>query len=209
MKDVSTKKNFRFQGVKRGGSVLLVQQCVSTSRRLAPALIEAGLQISAKVEGTAELLLQIGRWEPDLLVLDIDCLGSDLLNRLARLHCKQPLPVVVFARKDAPHLVRRAVEVGVCAYVVDRDCFAAMFSIVNMAVACFDERQRLQSALARVEKKLAQRKVLERAKGLLMRQRGIDENQAYTLLRKMAMDKRLPMAVVAKDIVDICSLLEQ
>ena len=96
---------------------------------------------------------------------------------------------------------------GVAAYVVDGLDPARVKSIVDVACARFEEFQSLRTELADTRSKLAERKTVERAKGLLMKSRGVDEERAYQMLRKLAMDRGKPLAEVAKQVVDLGDLL--
>jgi response regulator NasT len=118
-----------------------------------------------------------------------------------------PRPVVMFASDGTPETIRAATRAGVSAYVVDGLDEKRIKAIVDVAVARFDELQDLRGQLAQANSKLAERKLIERAKGLLMKSRGLDEEAAYAALRKAAMDRSLKVAEIAQRIVDASDLL--
>jgi response regulator NasT len=107
----------------------------------------------------------------------------------------------MFASDGAPETIREAVRAGVSAYVVDGLDKDRIKGIIDVAVARFEDFQRLREELADATQKLSERKVVERAKGLLMKTRGLDEEAAFALLRKTAMDRKLTLAEVAQLII--------
>jgi len=114
---------------------------------------------------------------------------------------------VMFSSDDAPETIREAVRAGVSAYVVDGLDAARVKSIVEVAVARFGEYQRLRTELAEATLKLSERKVVERAKGLLMRARGMDEDEAFQAMRRMAMDRGKRLVEIARQVIDMAKLL--
>jgi response regulator NasT len=104
-------------------------------------------------------------------------------------------------------VIREATRAGVSAYVVDGLDPARVKSIIDVACARFEEFQRLRAALAEANLRLAERKVVERAKGVLMKARGLSEDEAYRALRRMAMDRNRRLAEVAQALVDAAELL--
>ena len=113
----------------------------------------------------------------------------------------------MFAQDDAPETIRAATRAGVSAYVVDGLDRDRIKSIVEAAVARFEDYQALRTQLAEANLKLSERKVVEKAKGLLMKSRGLDEDTAYAALRKMAMDRKLKLVEVAQRVIDAADLL--
>jgi two-component system, response regulator / RNA-binding antiterminator len=99
------------------------------------------------------------------------------------------------------------VKAGVAAYVVDGLDAARIKPVIDVAIASFDEHQALRTELASATKKLSDRKLIERAKGMLMKSRGMDEEAAYVALRKLAMERAKPMAQVAQDLIDMAKYL--
>jgi len=114
---------------------------------------------------------------------------------------------VMFATDGAPEKIREAVRAGVSAYVVDGLDPARVKTIVDVAVAHFEDFQELREQLAQANLKLSERKLVERAKGVLMKTRGLGEEAAYSLLRKFAMDRKLKLSEVARQVIDAADLL--
>ncbi len=148
----------------------------------------AGLDVNAIIETTT----------PDAVVFCLCQPTQALLEMIAELNEKHPLPVILFAEAQEDDVTDRVIEAGVSAYVVDGLDIKRIKSIIDIALARFRERQALTRALAETRAQLAERKLIERAKGLLMKTQGLDEDGAYSLLRKLAMDSHRPLAEVAK-----------
>ncbi len=155
----------------------------------------------------ADLLAGVEASDPDLLVIDSDTPCDELLSRLRELSLHCPLPVVLFAREAGRDLIHEAVRAGVSACVVDGLDPKRIGSIVDVAIARFSETERLRHELQSTRANLVERKAVERAKGILMKQRACDEPQAYHALRKMAMDKNLRIGEVAQNVIAVAELL--
>lgn len=167
----------------------------------------AGHEVIASAGSSTALLHAVERTQPDLIVIDVDSPGPDLLDLLGTVSLHAPRPVVMFATDGAPEAIRGAVSAGVSAYVVNGLDPARMRTIIDVAVARFEDAQRLREELADANLKLAERKIIDRAKGVLMKTRGLDEDAAYAFMRKAAMDRKQKLAEVAQRLVDAADLL--
>src|SRR2546430_15386592 len=139
------------------------------------------------------LLRTIARLHPDVTVIDTESPSRDVLEHLVVMSQHTPRPVVMFASDATPETIREAVRAGVSAYVVDGLDVRRIKAIVDAAVAGFDELQGVRAQLAEANLKLSERKLIERAKGLLMKSRGLDEEAAFAFMRKSAMDRKLTL----------------
>lgn len=187
--------------------VLVVDESAERAELLRAALLQAGYEVTASLSPPLALLETIGQLQPDVIVIDTDSPSRDVLEYLVMLSRHTPRPVVMFASDSTRETIREATRAGVSAYVVDGLDPARIQPIVDAAVARFEEMQTLKAQLADANTKLTERKLVERAKGLLMKSRGLDEGAAYAALRKMAMDRSLRLAEVAQRIVDAADLL--
>jgi response regulator NasT len=120
---------------------------------------------------------------------------------------QSPRPIVMFASDDRSEAIRDAVRAGVSAYVVDGLDAERVKAIVDVACARFEEFQRLKIELAAANLKLSERKLVDRAKGLLMKARGLDEEQAFQALRRLAMDRKQRLGEVAQLLIDAAEML--
>jgi two-component system, response regulator / RNA-binding antiterminator len=187
--------------------VLVVDESEERAEFLSDSLRQAGCVIAASLSSPLELLETIENEKPDVVVIDTDSPSRDVLEHLAVVTQRTPRPIVMFANDSAPETIRKVVRAGVSAYVVDGRDPARLRTIVEVAVARFEEFHALRGQLAVANLRLAERKLVERAKGLLMKGRGLDEEAAYAMLRKIAMDRKLKLADVAQRIIDAADFL--
>ena len=139
--------------------------------------------------------------EPDLLVLMVDSLTEFDLESLILLKNQNPIPVVVFAQQNTLSAVKSVVEAGVSTYIVDDVSHRRLPVIVDLAIERFSQTQRLNGELEQTKRKLSERKLIEKAKGIVMRQRNLTEDLAYLEMRKSAMNQGKPMAELATRII--------
>ena len=184
---------------------------VDESPERAPVLREglerAGYEVAAALAAPIELLRAVEQVRPDVIIIDTDSPSRDVLEHVVLITRDQPRPIVMFSSDDAPDTIRDAVRAGVSAYVVDGLEAARVKSIVEVAVARFDEYQRLREELADANLRLEERKLVERAKGILMKARGMDEDEAFQALRRMAMDRGKRLGEIAQQLIDMADLL--
>ena len=182
--------------------VLVVDESAERAELLREGLARAGYEVAAALTSALAMLRTIEALQPDIIVIDTESPSRDVLEHLVVLSQHTPRPVVMFASDAAPDTIRRAVAAGVSAYIVDGLDPARVKGIVDIAVAQFEEVQRLRERLAVAELKLSERGLVERAKGILMKRRGFDEQTAYSMLRKLAMDRNLRIGEVAQRVID-------
>jgi two-component system, response regulator / RNA-binding antiterminator len=186
--------------------VLVVDESAERAEMLRAALLPAGYEITA-LSSPHALLKTIEKLAPDVIIIDTESPSRDVLEHLVLMSRHTPRPVVMFAADGTPETIRAATRAGVSAYVVDSLDKKRIRTIIDAAIARFEEMQSLRAQLAEANQKLLDRKLIERAKGLLMKSRGLDEEAAYAALRKAAMDRNLKLSEVAQRIVDAADLL--
>lgn len=174
---------------------------------LRDALQASGHEVAASLTSPLELLCQVERLLPDVIVIDTESPTRDVLEHVVMVSQSSPRPIVMFANDSGNETIRQVVRAGVSAYVVDGMDAGRVNSIVEVACAQFDEFQRLKLELAAANLKLSERKAIERAKGLLMRQRGLSEEDAFHALRRLAMSRNTRLGDVAQQVVDAAGLL--
>lgn len=153
------------------------------------------------------LARNVAAHNPDLVLIDVDNPTRDTLEELTLASGPMERPVAMFVSGEAGGLARAAVEAGVSAYVVDGLQPARLQPVMEAAIARFQMMRQMRTELAETRKALEERKVIDRAKGLLMKAKGIDEDAAYALLRKTAMDQGRRVAEVAEALVTASGLL--
>jgi len=151
---------------------------------------------------------EAARFAPDVVVIACDSPDRDTLESLREASQTNPRPVVMFVDRSEPGLAEQAVRAGVAAYIVDGLAPSRVRSILDVAISRFDLVQQLRGDLAKAKADLESRKTVERAKGLLMKERGLEEDEAYRLLRKLAMDKGRPIGAVAADLLAFAGILK-
>lgn len=181
-------------------SILVIDESRRRAAEICAGLALAGHRVAAVLSSALDLSEQVQAIQPDVILIETDSPSRDTLEHLATLNRDLPLPVIVFARQGDAATIRRAIRAGVAAYVVDGLAAARLQAIVDVALARFAEEQALR-------RKLAERKLVERAKGLLMKARGCDEETAYASLRRLAMARRQPIGEVAREVVDVAGIL--
>ena len=187
--------------------VLVVDESPERADILREGLRRAGYEVSASLSSPVALLSSIEQLRPDVIVIDTESPSRDVLEHLVVVTQHTPRPVVMFSSDGAPATIRDALRAGVSAYVVDGMDPNRIRAIIDVAVAQFEDFQRLREELAEANLKLAERKLIERAKGLLIKHRNLDEQAAYALLRKFAMDRKLKLSQVAQQLIDGADLL--
>ena len=187
--------------------VLVVDESPERAQVLRDGLRLAGYEVTASFSSPITLLKTIDELKPDVIVIDTESPSRDVLEHLVVMSQHTPRPVVMFATDGAPEKIREAVRAGVSAYIVDGLDANRVKAIVDVAVARFEDFQALREQLAEAKLRLCERKLVERAKGLLMKSRGLDEEAAYGLLRKFAMDRKQRMSEVAQQLIDAADLL--
>ncbi len=187
--------------------VLLMDETVERAALLQQALQQAGCNIVAHVFDSSGLSGLVRELKPDVIILDTESPDRDTLEHICVISRDQPRPIVMFTHDGDSTKIQAAIRAGVSAYVVNGLESERLRPIMEVAMARFNEFQALRLNLEKAENQLADRKDIERAKGLLMKQRGWSEEDAYQALRKMAMDKSLKLAEVARQIVSVAELL--
>lgn len=178
--------------------IMLIDEDPRKSRMLIEALHDAGYDVVARVDPDGNLYVRVRELQPDVIIMDTDSPQRDTLEHLCIISRDQPRPIVMFTDDGDAEKIRSAVKAGVSAYVVDGLRKDRVKSIIEVAVARFEQHQTLKRDLEKATETLAERKQIERAKGMVMKQKKCAEDEAYRTLRKMAMDRNMRLAEVAK-----------
>jgi response regulator NasT len=187
--------------------IALVDEKPERSDDLQRALLEAGYDVVARLSGRDDLRACIAATEPDVIIVDLQSPDRDMLEDMQRIHAEQPRPILMFVDESDSESIQAAVRAGVSAYVVDGLKSRRVRPIVEVAIARFVEFQALRSELDAARSSLADRKLIERAKGILMDRHHVSEDEAYHRLRRTAMDRNLKLAEVARQVVEMAELL--
>lgn len=187
--------------------VLIIDESQTRAAELCAGLAIAGHQVAAVLPTACDLSRQIEKIKPDVILIETDSPSRDTLENLAVMDRDMPRPVIIFAQEGDKCTIREAVKAGVAAYVVDGLEASRINPVIDVAIARFEEHQSLKKELASATRKLSERKLVDKAKGILMKTRGLDEEAAYATLRKLAMERAKPIGLVAQDLIDMAKLL--
>jgi len=190
-------------------AVMIVDEQAARRAILEQALIDCGYRVISKLANADELLKAVNEQQPDIIIIDVDSPNRDMLEQMRYLSDKNTHPIVMFSEQDIPINLHRTIDAGVSLYVVDGLQPQLIQSIVEVAIARFREYQALRNELEKTRNELADRKIIERAKSILMEQKKCSEDTAYQLMRKMAMDKSQKITTIAQNIIEIVNLLDK
>jgi len=180
---------------------------VERTRILRIALLEAGYNVVATLPGDSFLPERLTQIQPDMIVVDAESQGRDILEHVVMATRHERRPIVMFSDDEDTSYVRKAIAAGVSAYVAAGTPNEHIKPVLDVAMARFEHEEKLRRELADARNQLEERKVIDRAKGLLMSRQGLSEEDAYKRLRKAAMDKGIRLAEVAQRLVDAADLL--
>ncbi|WP_394787039.1 ANTAR domain-containing response regulator [Rhodoferax sp.] len=184
------------------------------SRALRIGLLQNGFNLVATLPADVFLTERLAQLQPDMIIVDAESEARDALEHVVMATRNARRPIVMFTNDDDTSHVKDAVAAGVSAYIVAGLSAQRIRPILDVAMARFQHEQALRQELAVTREELDEhkaelhnRKVIDRAKGLLMQRQGLTEKEAYDRLRKAAMDKSLKLVEVAQRILDVADLL--
>ncbi|HEV2896504.1 MAG TPA: ANTAR domain-containing response regulator [Pseudaminobacter sp.] len=185
---------------------------VIDENRIRASIIEAGLRAAGHenvtlVHSVAGIARRIAEINPDVIVIDLENPNRDMLEDMFQLSRAVKRPIAMFVDRSDQASIEAAVDAGVSAYVVDGLKQERVKPILDMAVSRFNAFARLSRELEEARSELEGRKVIERAKGILVRSKGLSEEAAYALLRKTAMNQNRKIADIAQSLVTAAGLL--
>ncbi|MCO6416412.1 ANTAR domain-containing protein [Siccirubricoccus sp. KC 17139] len=181
--------------------VLLVDSDGERAAAVTQGLAMAGCTVVAVSAGIDDLVQRVRDTGAEVIVCRLDDPSRDELEGMRALHRDEPRPVVLFTEKAVPEQIEAALEAGVAAYVVEGMAPARVRPVMEVAIRRFRAHRKLQQELAAARNDLAERKLVDRAKALLMRRDRLSEPEAYRRLRRMAMDGRKRLGVVAASLL--------
>ncbi len=187
--------------------VMLIDEAPERSESIADILTAAGCEVIACISPGHDLLEQIEQSQPDLVIIDIELPDRDIMENLQSVQASTPRPMVMFSQDDQGYTIRRAIEAGVSAYVVDDVDISRVRPVIDAAIATFDRYQLLHKQLEVTQSELQKRDSVEAAKRVIMEQRGVDDAEAYKIIRRTAMDQRVKVVDIAERIIDAAKLL--
>ena len=187
--------------------VMIVDDSEERSLYLRLMLEQVGYTVVAEVFEPRKIYDAVRTRTPDVIIVDTESPSRDTLEHIAQLSETAPRPIVMFSSDRGSDKIREAVLAGVSAYIVDGLAAERVKPIIEVAIARFESFQAVKSELAQVKTKLSERKLVEKAKGVLMKTRSITEDEAYSALRQMAMERSLTIGEVSRQLLAVSDLL--
>jgi response regulator NasT len=175
---------------------------------LEDGLREAGHVHVVRIDETSNLLVRIYAVDPDVILIDLENPSRDVLEQMFQVSRAVKRPVAMFVDRSDSASIEAAVDAGVSAYIVDGLKKERMKHILDLCISRFNAFSRLQNELDRTRTVLEERKVIDRAKGILMNAKNLTEEEAYALLRKTAMNENKKIAEVAQSVIVAAELLK-
>ena len=187
--------------------VLLVNDTNKQVGSLRTALVQAGCEVVEEVSSALMIPKRVAELKADIVIIDTESPSRDVLEQICVMTQDAPHPIVMVSEDTQPAAIKAAIKAGVSAYVVEDIDAGRLSAVLEVAQARFEQDQALMSQIRQAESKLNERKVVERAKGLLMQLRSMNESEAYHAMRKMAMDRNIRIIDVAQKLLAMNELL--
>ena len=187
--------------------ILLINDTPKKVGRLRAALIEAGFDVIDESGLIIDLPARVEAVRPDVILIDSDSPGRNVMEQICLVTRDQPRPIVMFTDEQNPDVMRQAIQSGVSAYIVEGIQAQRLKPILDVAMVRFESDQALRAQLHARDQQMAERKRVELAKGMLMKMKNCNEEEAYTLMRRQAMSRQQKLIQVAEQIIAMSDLL--
>jgi response regulator NasT len=185
--------------------VLIIEE-FDNERLLEKSLRQHGYEAATLRLQALNLPEVIGGLQPDVAVLNLYSPGDKVLEMVLDINQNHSIPVVMFAEDQQTDTINKVIKAGVSAYIVDGLEPKRIKSIVEIAIARFKEQQALKEELKKTKIQLEDRKHIDRAKAILIKSQGYSEDEAYRALRKLAMDRKISLGDMAKNVIAMAEL---
>lgn len=183
--------------------VMLVDDLPERAAIVNTHLVVAGYEVVSRLPTASGLLFQIEQHRPDIILIDLQSPGRDVLESLSVINAHNPTPVVMFSEEDDPGFIAEAVDAGVSAYLMGSFDAKRVKPVIDVAIAQFKSFQSLRQALDTTRDRLETLSTIDKAKSLLIKQHQFTEEQAHQQLRSLSMDSNLTMQQAAQSVVTI------
>src|SRR6478672_2320907 len=187
--------------------IVIVDESPIRAAILEEGLREAGFTGVVHISEMQSLLARIYALDPDVILIDLENPSRDVLEQMFQVSRAVKRPIAMFVDQSDKASIEAAVDAGVSAYIVGGLQKERIKNILDLCISRFNSFARLESELERARSALEERKVIDRAKGILMKARNLSEEAAYVLLRKTAMNENKKIAEVAQSVVTAAELL--
>ena len=181
--------------------LILVDDDQARAAAVEKGLAAEGFEVLSVIPTAAGLLFQLAQLEPDAVIISLDSPDRDILESLSIASAHNPRPVVMFSEAGDQSFITEAIRAGVTAYQTEGINPERVRMAIDVATAQFSAFNDIRQELDKTRQQLADRKLVDRAKALLMKLKGISEDEAYKALRRIAMDKQRTLAETASDVI--------
>ncbi|QPK63252.1 ANTAR domain-containing protein [Methylomonas sp. LL1] len=175
---------------------------------LEQSLKQHGYQVATLKLRALNLLDVVKTLQPDAVVLNLYTPDDKVLNMMLEINQQHSVPVIMFAEDQQTETINKVIKAGVSAYIVDGLEPKRIKTIIDVAIARFREQQALKNELKKTKDQLEERKLIDRAKAILIKSQGYSEDQAYHALRKLAMDRKVSLGEMAKNVISMAELFK-
>lgn len=188
--------------------IVIVDESPIRAAILEEGLREAGFTQVVHISEMQSLLARIYAVDPDIILIDLENPSRDVLEAMFQVSRAVKRPIAMFVDQSDSASIQASVEAGVSAYIVDGLKKERIKPILDLCVSRFNAFAKLQEELERTKSQLEDRKVIERAKGILMKMKGLTEDEAYVLLRSTAMREKKKIGEIAQSIITASEMLK-
>ncbi len=188
--------------------IAIVDESPIRAAILEDGLREAGFTLVERIAETRNLLARVYAMDPDVILIDLESPSRDVLEQMFQMSRAVKRPIAMFVDQSDSASIQAAVDAGVSAYIVDGLKKERITSILDLCISRFNAFSRLQGELDQAKDALQERKVIDRAKGVLMKAKKFSEEEAYALLRKTAMNENKKIAEIAQSVVTAAELFK-
>ena len=188
--------------------ILIVDESPIRAAILEEGLREAGYTSVVRISEMHSLLARIYSLDPDIILIDLENPSRDILEQMFQVSRAVRRPIAMFVDQSDAASIQASVDAGVSAYIVDGLKKERIKPILDLCVSRFNAFAKLQDELDRAKSALEERKVIDRAKGILMKLKGLTEEEAYVLMRSTAMREKKKIGEIAQSILTASELLK-
>jgi two-component system, response regulator / RNA-binding antiterminator len=188
--------------------IVIVDESPIRAAILEEGLREAGFTGVVHISEMQSLLARIYALDPDVILIDLENPSRDVLEQMFQVSRAVRRPIAMFVDQSDAASIQASVDAGVSAYIVDGLKKERIKPILDLCISRFNAFSKLQDELDRTKSALEERKVIDRAKGILMKLKNLSEEEAYALLRKTAMNEKRKIADVAQSVITAAELLK-
>lgn len=188
--------------------IVIVDESPVRSAIIEEGLREAGYSHVVRVAETANLLARVYAVDPDVIIIDLENPSRDVLEQMFQVSRVVKRPIAMFVDQSDAASIQASVDAGVSAYIVGGLAKERVKSILDLCISRFNAFSRLQNELEQAKSALSDRKIIDRAKGILMKVKNLSEEEAYSLMRSTAMREKKKIVDIAQSIITAAEMLK-